>query len=121
MTDIDGSRLQVERDERNYTRANQLFENGLLSKEEYENSLSTYQISTNNLVRAEKALAQIDERLSKTQILAPFDCTVLTRPVSVGQLSPALMRKRRNCLSDCGRFKPKWVLITISIGRTSLV
>jgi hypothetical protein len=46
--------LQVERDERNYTRANQLFENGLLSKEEYENSLSTYQISTNNLVRAEK-------------------------------------------------------------------
>lgn len=84
-TDIDGSRLQVERDERNYTRANQLFENGLLSKEEYENSLSTYQISTNNLVRAEKALAQIDERLSKTQILAPFDCTVLTRPVSVGQ------------------------------------
>lgn len=84
-TDIDGSRLQVERDERNYTRASQLFENGLLSKEEYENSLSTYQISTNNLVRAEKALAQIDERLSKTQILAPFDCTVLTRPVSVGQ------------------------------------
>ncbi|HQC42764.1 MAG TPA: biotin/lipoyl-binding protein, partial [Verrucomicrobiota bacterium] len=49
-TDIDGSRLQVERDERNYTRASQLFENGLLSKEEYENSLSTYQISTNNLV-----------------------------------------------------------------------
>lgn len=85
FTDIDGSRLQVERDERTYTRANQLFENGLLSKEEYENSLSTYQISTNNLVRAEKALAQIDERLSKTQILAPFDCTVLTRPVSVGQ------------------------------------
>jgi len=84
-TDIDGSRLQVERDQRTYTRANQLFENGLLSKEEYENSLSTYQISTNNLVRAEKALAQIDERLSKTQILAPFDCTVLTRPVSVGQ------------------------------------
>ena len=75
----------MERDERNYTRASQLFENGLLSKEEYENSLSTYQISTNNLVRAEKALAQMYERLSKTQILAPFDCTVLTRPVSVGQ------------------------------------
>ncbi len=84
-TDIDGSRLQVERDQRNYTRAHQLFENGLLSKEEYENSLSTFQISTNNLLRAEKTLAQIDERLSKTQILAPFDCTVLTRPVSVGQ------------------------------------
>ncbi len=84
-TDIDGSRLQVERDTRNYNRSKQLFENGLLSKEEYENSLSTYQISTNNLLRAEKALAQIDERLSKTQILAPFDCTVLTRPVSVGQ------------------------------------
>src|SRR6266702_2125895 len=27
----------------------------------------------------------VDERLSKTKILAPFDCTVLTRPVSLGQ------------------------------------
>ena len=26
-----------------------------------------------------------DERLTKTKITAPFDCTVLSRPVSVGQ------------------------------------
>ena len=84
-TEIEGSRLQVERDKRSYDRAQQLFDKGLLSTAEYESALATYQISTNNLVRSEKSLAQIDERLSKTQILAPFDCTVLTRPVSVGQ------------------------------------
>jgi HlyD family secretion protein len=27
----------------------------------------------------------VEDRLSKTKIMAPFDCTVLTRPVSVGQ------------------------------------
>lgn len=84
-TEIEGSRLQVERDKRSYDRAQQLFDKGLLSTAEYESALATYQISTNNLVRSEKSLAQIDERLSKTQILAPFDCTVLTRPVSIGQ------------------------------------
>ncbi|MBO7106644.1 MAG: efflux RND transporter periplasmic adaptor subunit [Verrucomicrobia bacterium] len=84
-TEIEGSRLQVERDKRSYDRAQQLFDKGLLSTAEYESALATYQISTSNLVRSEKSLAQIDERLSKTQILAPFDCTVLTRPVSVGQ------------------------------------
>lgn len=84
-TEIEGSRLQVERDRRSFDRAQQLFDKGLLSTAEYESALATYQISTNNLVRSEKSLAQIDERLSKTQILAPFDCTVLTRPVSVGQ------------------------------------
>ncbi|MBR5977654.1 MAG: efflux RND transporter periplasmic adaptor subunit, partial [Verrucomicrobia bacterium] len=84
-TEIEGSRLQVERDKRSFNRAQQLFDKGLLSTAEYESALATYQISTNNLVRSEKSLAQIDERLSKTQILAPFDCTVLTRPVSVGQ------------------------------------
>ena len=27
----------------------------------------------------------IDEQLTKTEVRAPFDCTVLTRPVSIGQ------------------------------------
>jgi HlyD family secretion protein len=30
-------------------------------------------------------LALLEDRLTKTQIQAPFDCTVLTRPVSIGQ------------------------------------
>lgn len=84
-TDIEGSELQVERDKRTYDRAKKLYEGSLLSKEEYESAMAIYQLSTNSLVRSQKALAQIDESLSKMQILAPFDCTVLTRPVSIGQ------------------------------------
>jgi len=85
LTEIQGSQLAVERDKRTYERALNLKEKDLLSVEEFESALSSYQISTNSLVRAKKALAQIDESLTKMQILAPFDCTVLTRPVSVGQ------------------------------------
>ncbi|MFO1501535.1 MAG: efflux RND transporter periplasmic adaptor subunit [Verrucomicrobiota bacterium] len=35
--------------------------------------------------RSEKALDIVKDKLRKTRIIAPFDCTVLTRPVSVGQ------------------------------------
>ena len=35
--------------------------------------------------RADQALKLVDDKLRKTRILAPFDCTVLTRPVSLGQ------------------------------------
>src|SRR6185503_12863181 len=34
---------------------------------------------------AQKTLSQIEVQISKTRIAAPFDCTILTRPVSVGQ------------------------------------
>ncbi len=34
---------------------------------------------------SQKDLAIIDEHLTKTVVRAPFDCTVLTRPVSMGQ------------------------------------
>src|SRR6185503_4680085 len=37
------------------------------------------------LDRSQRELAIIDERLGKTKIEAPFDCTILTRPVSIGQ------------------------------------
>ena len=39
----------------------------------------------NALERAQKDLAITEERLTKTEVRAPFDCTVLTRPVSIGQ------------------------------------
>src|SRR5439155_23546248 len=35
--------------------------------------------------RSQKDLAITDERLTKTVVRAPFDCTILTRPVSSGQ------------------------------------
>ena len=39
----------------------------------------------NRLETAQTALQQVEDKLLKTVIRAPFDCTILTRPVSVGQ------------------------------------
>src|SRR5213076_1965999 len=44
-----------------------------------------YDLSTNALERAQSGLKLVEDRILKTKILAPFDCTVLTRPVSLGQ------------------------------------
>src|SRR5439155_23798691 len=43
------------------------------------------ELARNALDRPEKALHLVQYQLTKTKVLAPFDCTVLTRPVSVGQ------------------------------------
>jgi len=54
-------------------------------REVYEDSKTEYDLATNSLERAQSALRLVDDHISKTKILAPFDCTVLTRPVSLGQ------------------------------------
>ena len=42
-------------------------------------------IALNRLETAQTALQQVEDKLVKTVIRAPFDSTILTRPVSVGQ------------------------------------
>src|SRR4029077_4468645 len=44
-----------------------------------------FDLAANGLEKAQKALRIVEDQLSKTRIAAPFDCTVLTRPVSIGQ------------------------------------
>jgi HlyD family secretion protein len=83
--EIERTRLQLEQAERNYKRSEQLFTDKLISQELYEDTKTQYELAKNALQRAEKDLDLVNERLRKTQIMAPFDCTVLTRPVSVGQ------------------------------------
>jgi len=51
----------------------------------FDDTRTQYELARNALDRTEKALHLIDYQLTKTKIQAPFDCTVLTRPVSVGQ------------------------------------
>src|SRR6185369_1968861 len=46
---------------------------------------TAFDLSKNALERSQKDLAIIEERLTKREVRAPFDCTILTRPVSVGQ------------------------------------
>jgi RND family efflux transporter MFP subunit len=79
------ARLQLGQAERNFLRATQLHEQKLISQELFEQSRTDYQLARNALERAEKALELVNDRVRKTRIVAPFDCTVLTRPVSVGQ------------------------------------
>lgn len=84
-TEIASAKLQLERAQRDYERDRLLFEQNLVSREVFENSKTEYELARNNIQKADKALELAKDRLSKTRIVAPFDCTVLTRPVSAGQ------------------------------------
>lgn len=85
LTSIERAQLELEQARRNYQRSAELFAENLISKELYENAKTTYDLAKNSLERAQRELALIEERLTKTKVVAPFDCTVLTRPVSIGQ------------------------------------
>jgi RND family efflux transporter MFP subunit len=85
LTEIAAAKLQVQKGERNFARAKQLFSAHLISQEVYEDAKTDFDLASNSLVKAEKSVGIIEEQLTKTKILAPFDCTVLTRPVSIGQ------------------------------------
>ena len=85
LTEIEGAKLQVEKARRNYERSRQLADSKLISQEVFDDSKTDYDMAKNNLEKAEKGLGIVEEQLTKTKILAPFDCTVLTRPVSIGQ------------------------------------
>jgi RND family efflux transporter MFP subunit len=84
-TEIASAKLQLDQAKRNFERDQRLFEENLISKEEFENSKTTYDLALNSIQRTEKALELAKDNLLKTKIRAPFDCTVLTRPVSAGQ------------------------------------
>lgn len=85
LTEIEGAKLQVAKTERNFKRSKDLFEGKLISQELYEDTKTEYELAKNALDRSEKNLRVVDDRLSKTKIIAPFDCTVLIRPISIGQ------------------------------------
>ena len=80
-----GAKIQLEKEDRDFRRAQELFASKLISQDLFEDTKTQAELAKNVLDRAQQALALAEYRLTKTRILAPFDCTVLTRPVSVGQ------------------------------------
>lgn len=89
---VNGSRLEMEKKELNFKRIEELSARKLVSQEVMDNTKleldvarNEHDIAKNNLERAQKALQTVEDKLAKTKITAPFDCTILTRPVSVGQ------------------------------------
>lgn len=85
QTEIDGAKLQLEKAKRNFERVEKLFSDKLISREVFDDTRTEYDVAKNVFTRADQALSLVDYSLTKTKIVAPFDCTVLTRPVSVGQ------------------------------------
>ncbi len=85
LTAIERANLELEKAERDLKRAQQLLAEKLIAQELYDDTKTTYELAKNSLERSQRDLLIIDERLTKTEVRAPFDCTVLTRPVSMGQ------------------------------------
>ena len=85
LTDIERAKLELAKAERDFKRSEQLLVERLISQELYDDTKTTFELAKNSLDRAQKELAILEERLTKTEVRAPFDCTVLTRPVSMGQ------------------------------------
>jgi HlyD family secretion protein len=85
LTDVERARLDLQKADRDYTRAKELLTEKLISQELFDNTQTTYELAKVALDRSQKDLAITEERLTKTAVRAPFDCTVLTRPVSIGQ------------------------------------
>lgn len=84
-TELNSAKLRLQQAERDFERDRHLFEESLVSREVFENTKTEYDLAKNEIQRAERAIELARDRLSKTRIEAPFDCTILTRPVSVGQ------------------------------------
>jgi HlyD family secretion protein len=89
---IEGTQLQLTKAERDFDRNKELFEKNLISKETFENqrtelelTRNQIQVAKNALERTDMVLRSVEDRITKTKLMAPFDCTVLTRPVSLGQ------------------------------------
>ena len=89
---VNFARLAMEKIDMTFRRNKDLFAQKLVSKEAYDNSSNELEtaknaqaIAQNNLERSQSALQVVEDKLSKTKIVAPFDCTILTRPVSIGQ------------------------------------
>jgi len=85
VTDIDKAKLGLEKADRDFKRAAQLLADKLISQELYDDTKTALDLAKNALERSQRDLAITDEHLAYTLVRAPSDCTILTRPVSVGQ------------------------------------
>ena len=84
-TAVERAKLELQQSQRDFKRATQLFGEKLISLELFEDSKTKAELAQNGLLSREKDIEVTVDKLRKTRITAPFDCTVLTRPVSVGQ------------------------------------
>ncbi len=84
--EIEGAKLAAMKLERNFERSKELFAQKLVSREDHDNLESELAIARNNHTRAERKLQLVQDKLSKTKVIAPGDGTILTVPIVEGQV-----------------------------------
>ena len=82
---IDSANLQLEQAKGEFERSKKLYEDNLISEEAFQSIKTKYEVAQISRDRAQNDFDLSEEKLSRTSVLAPFDCTVLSRPVSIGQ------------------------------------
>ena len=85
LSEIASAQLQLEKTQRNFERSKELYQDKLISREVYDDAKTDFDMAKTGLEKLKQDLNLMDVNIAKTRILAPFNCTVLTRPVSMGQ------------------------------------
>lgn len=86
QTDIEGSKLQLDKASLAAGRAKKLVAEELISQEEADNKRLEAEIAKNNLEKAVKKLQQVEDQLIKIRIRAPMSGTVIELPIVEGQV-----------------------------------
>jgi HlyD family secretion protein len=86
QADLEVARVALSQATEQGERQKQLYDRGLISELDYENSVLAKEQANSSLVRAETALEYAKERLSDTIIKSPIDGVVLKKFVEKGQI-----------------------------------
>ncbi len=89
LTDIEGAKLAVARAKANFGRGEGLYSAKLSSKETFDNLSNDLAVAENALIKSQRSLQAVDDKLTKTRILSPTDGTVLSLLVVQGQVVTA--------------------------------
>lgn len=84
--EVEGAEIELEKIQANFTRLQQLFQAKLASIEAYENLKADLALAKNRLARAKSNLQTVEDRIRKTQIVAPADGKVLEVKVKEGDV-----------------------------------
>ncbi|MCG8413497.1 MAG: efflux RND transporter periplasmic adaptor subunit [Pseudomonadales bacterium] len=94
--DIERQEVRIDNLERQFERSNSLYDQDLIGEEEYDairNQLDLARIdlksSRERLAQAEAQLDQVNDQLSKTQIISPIDGVITSLDIKVGETAIA--------------------------------
>ncbi len=124
QTEIEGAQLELDKTQRNFDRSADLFEGKLVSRQVFDNIEADLAIAKNNLIKAQRKLQTVEDRLRKIRITAPTDGTVLSVPVSEGQVVNAAASVNSGTtlmtLADLSRLLVDTHVNQIDVGKLSI-